>query len=212
MAGPATAHEYSVPDDPLPFDEDATRQLLTKTYEHFFDREREFYEGVSIFQLADEPGEIARESMELPGLDLLPHCRGRALCRRERQQQELTTRLCDLKGGFLRPGRSDREARTFARLSRGGRQRPASLALCVLEGRPGDPGPAQCRRRQDRHGPRNPVDRQTHGRGHVEYANPLQDRLRRHVGRAVSGRATRAPAGGFARTGGFSIVGPQRPS
>ena len=55
--------QYEVPDNPLPFDEDATRQALAKTYGHFFDKELEYYEQVPIFQLADESSELDREAM-----------------------------------------------------------------------------------------------------------------------------------------------------
>ena len=50
----------------MPFDEEDARKKYDAHYAHSFDRQREMYEGMSIFQIADEPGEIARSEMTSP--------------------------------------------------------------------------------------------------------------------------------------------------
>ncbi|MBI2194494.1 MAG: hypothetical protein HYU36_21155 [Planctomycetes bacterium] len=50
----------------MPFDEESARRQYDAHYEHFFDREREVYEGVTVYQIADEPAEIAQSEMSAP--------------------------------------------------------------------------------------------------------------------------------------------------
>lgn len=50
----------------MPFDEEKSVKAYDDYYSKFFAKQREFYEGVSIFQLADEPGEISRSEMTAP--------------------------------------------------------------------------------------------------------------------------------------------------
>jgi len=50
----------------LPFDEAEARRKYDAHYKGFADKQRELYEGVSIYQIADEPGEIARTEMSAP--------------------------------------------------------------------------------------------------------------------------------------------------
>lgn len=50
----------------MPFDEEKSVKAYDDYYSKFFAKQKEFYEGVSIFQLADEPGEISRNEMTAP--------------------------------------------------------------------------------------------------------------------------------------------------
>lgn len=50
----------------LPFDEEDARRQYDDHYRNFFDSQKEFYSGVSTFQIADEPGEISRGEMSSP--------------------------------------------------------------------------------------------------------------------------------------------------
>ncbi len=50
----------------LPFDEEATRKRYDAHYRKVFATNREFMAGVTVYQCADEPGEIAREAMSSP--------------------------------------------------------------------------------------------------------------------------------------------------
>jgi HEAT repeat protein len=50
----------------LPFDEEDARRQYDGHYRNFFDAQKEFYSGVSTFQIADEPGEISRGEMSSP--------------------------------------------------------------------------------------------------------------------------------------------------
>jgi len=50
----------------MPFDEESAKQKYLAHYKDKFEKQREMYEGVSIYQIADEPGEIARTEMTSP--------------------------------------------------------------------------------------------------------------------------------------------------
>jgi hypothetical protein len=50
----------------MPYDEAASKRRYDEHYREFFSRNREFYEGVSTFQIADEPGEISRAEFTAP--------------------------------------------------------------------------------------------------------------------------------------------------
>ena len=101
MVGPVRT-QYEVPDSPLPFDEIASRQSLDKTYRHFFDNEREFWQGVPIFQLADEPSELSREAMSRTLVGVFTGTRRqRTLFRREWQQPVDQPGSYDLKDCVL---------------------------------------------------------------------------------------------------------------
>ncbi len=50
----------------MPFDEAASKKRYDDYYRNYFAKRKEFYEGVTIFQIADEPGEISREEMSSP--------------------------------------------------------------------------------------------------------------------------------------------------
>jgi len=50
----------------LPFDKADAHRKYDEHYRHFFDAERELYKGVTVYQIADEPGEISREEMSSP--------------------------------------------------------------------------------------------------------------------------------------------------
>ena len=50
----------------LPFDEAAARRQYDAHYRNYFDSQKELYEGVTTFQIADEPGEISRGEMSSP--------------------------------------------------------------------------------------------------------------------------------------------------
>ena len=84
----------------LPFDEDASRRQYDDFYKSYFDKDRELYEGVSIFQLADEPGEIAREEMSSPLWRLTKSADGDKYVDAS-GNSELTTRRCDLSNCVL---------------------------------------------------------------------------------------------------------------
>lgn len=50
----------------MPFDEEPAKKKYLDHYQDKFEKQRELYEGVSIYQIADEPGEIARAEMTSP--------------------------------------------------------------------------------------------------------------------------------------------------
>lgn len=50
----------------MPYDEEKARQQYDEFYAHHFDGQTEAMKGMSIFQLADEPGEISRGEMTAP--------------------------------------------------------------------------------------------------------------------------------------------------
>ncbi len=50
----------------LPFDEADARRQYDAHYRNYFTAQKEFYSGVTIFQIADEPGEISRGEMSAP--------------------------------------------------------------------------------------------------------------------------------------------------
>ena len=54
------------PPSMIPFNEEQVQQKYDEYYRDYFSRRRDFYDGVSIFQIADEPVEISREAMSSP--------------------------------------------------------------------------------------------------------------------------------------------------
>lgn len=50
----------------LPFDEADARRQYEAHYRNFFTAQKEFYQGTTVFQIADEPGEISRGEMCAP--------------------------------------------------------------------------------------------------------------------------------------------------
>ena len=50
----------------VPYDDEEARRKFDEHYRHFFDKERELYDGVTVYQIADEPGEIARTEVSAP--------------------------------------------------------------------------------------------------------------------------------------------------
>jgi len=59
------AGHYWPPSD-LPWDEAATRVRYDEHYRNYFAKRRDFYQGVTVFQVADEPQEMLREEMSAP--------------------------------------------------------------------------------------------------------------------------------------------------
>ncbi|MFM8471768.1 MAG: hypothetical protein ACKODH_17700, partial [Limisphaerales bacterium] len=50
----------------LPFDEADARRRYEEHYRNYFTAQKEFYRGTTVFQIADEPGEISRGEMSAP--------------------------------------------------------------------------------------------------------------------------------------------------
>lgn len=50
----------------MPYDDEAAGKKYDAHYAHYFDKQRAFYEGVTTYQIADEPGEIGRTEMSSP--------------------------------------------------------------------------------------------------------------------------------------------------